>query len=535
MSHPTAKPQNHKTIKPLYIIGLLAILLHGCGKFLEEYSQDTDYVRTWKDLDELLIGDCYLPVKDSHFLNLTNNIGSWLHLLADEVEECQTSYANLAYGDHRERSFGYFTWQQRVGQNESYTDYYPENEAWTKIYYCINVANNILSSVNDVPQSSEVDQLGVHKVKGEAYFLRAFYYFWLANLYSKPYNPATASTDLCIPLKTSDVVEDRKFSRQTVAEVYAQILSDLTEAETHLSQYKTEKVSIYRADSTACHLLQSRVYLYMQNWQKAAEYAQKTMTEHPALQDLNVTTGKFSVKDNVENLFSMGGNDVPCIFDYVHQSFSVSRELYAAYTASDLRKRQWYWQKGNFVGPIRTKVNTMYFSYDATSSDFYSKAYAETQAQQEVSGLFLLRSAEAYLNYAEAEAYLGHETEAQNALNTLRKNRISTSANTQITATGSELINAIRRERRLELALEGHRWFDLRRYMVCAVQPESISITHEWTYYTSHTSTKMTERHRFVLEENDAAYTLPIPQEAIVFNTGMENNIRPWREYTVVK
>ncbi|MBQ9362510.1 MAG: RagB/SusD family nutrient uptake outer membrane protein [Bacteroidaceae bacterium] len=520
----------------LYSSFFILTLLCGCGKFLEEYSQDTDYVRTWKDLDELLIGDCYLPVKDSHFLNQTENIGSWLHLLADEVEECQSSYANnQANGDRRERSFGYFTWQQRVGQNESYTDYFTENEAWTKIYYCINVANNILSSVNDVPQSNETEQQGVHKVKGEAHFLRAFYYFWLANLYGKPYNPETAATDPCVPLKISDVVEDRKFGRQSVAEIYAQILSDLDNAEYHLSQYKTEKTSIYRADATACHLLQSRVYLYMQNWQKAAEYARKVMMEHPALVNLNVTTGKFSVKDNEENLFSMGGNDVPCIFDYIYQSFSVSSELYAAYSPSDLRKSQWYWQKGHFVGPIRTKVNTTYFSYDATASDFYSRAYSEIQSQQEVSGLFLLRSAEAYLNDAEAEAYMGNETEAQNALNTLRQNRINASTNTPITLTGSELISAIRRERRLELALEGHRWFDLRRYQVCTVQPESISITHEWTYYSSHTSTKMTERHRFVLEENDAAYTLPIPQEVITFNTGMENNIRPWREYTVVQ
>ena len=44
----------------------------------------------------------------------------------------------------------------------------------------------------------------------------------------------------------------------------------------------------------------------------------------------------------------------------------------------------------------------------------------------------------------------------------------------------------------------------------------------------------MKERHRFVLEEFDAAYTLPIPQEVIEFNTGMPNNERPVRNYTVV-
>lgn len=521
----------------IFVGTLLSVLpLTSCGDFLEEYSQDTDYVRTWKDLDELLIGDCYLPVHDSNYLSYTSNVGSWIHLLGDEVQESQSGYVNTyAEGDHRANSFGYFTWQQRVGQNESYTDFYAENATWTKIYYCINVANNIIASVEKVPCVTDIEQQGVHKVRGEAHFLRGFYYFWLANLYGKPYNPATASEDLCVPLKTSDVVEDRKFTRQTVAEVYAQVLSDLQVAERELRLYTNPKASIYRADSTACHLLLSRVHLYMQHWEKASVYAQKVLKAHSALSNLNTASGKFLTKANPENIFSMGGSDVHNIFNYICQSYSVSRELYDTYTTADLRKTQWYWQKGNFVGPVRTTTNPQYSSYDPQSSDYYGRAYSEKRYQEEVSGQFLMRSAEAYLNYAEAQAYLGQDSEARDALNVLRRHRFLSSANSAVNSSGSELINAIRAERRRELALEGHRWFDLRRYQVCAVQPESHSITHEWTYYASHTSCSVTERHRFVLEANDDAYTLPIPQEVISFNTGMPNNPHPWRNYTTVE
>ncbi len=379
--------------------GLSAMCLVSCSDFLEEYSQDTDYVRTWKDLDELLIGDCYLPVHASDYLSYTSTPGSWIHLLGDEVQESQTGYTNqYATGDYREKSFGYFTWQQRVGQNESYTDYYAENDTWTKIYYCINIANNILASVEDVPCVTEVEKEGVHKVRGEAHFLRAYYFFWLANLYGKPYNPATAETDLCVPLKTSDVVEDKKFTRQSVAEVYRQVLADLSIAESELGQLKNAKLSIYRADSTACHLLQSRVYLYMQQWDKASLYAKKVMAAHPALTNLNTATGKFLVKDNVENIFSMGGSDVHRIFNYICQSYSVSKELYDAYSSSDLRKSQWYWKKGLFVGPVRVTQNNMYLSYDVSDANYYERAYSEKGKQEEVSGQFLMRSAEAYLN-----------------------------------------------------------------------------------------------------------------------------------------
>ena len=320
-----------------------------------------------------------------------------------------------------------------------------------------------------------------------------------------------------------------------MAEVYRQVLADLSIAESELGQLKNAKLSIYRADSTACHLLQSRVYLYMQQWDKASLYAKKVMAAHPALTNLNTATGKFLVKDNVENIFSMGGSDVHRIFNYICQSYSVSKELYDAYSSSDLRKSQWYWKKGLFVGPVRVTQNNMYLSYDVSDANYYERAYSEKGKQEEVSGQFLMRSAEAYLNEAEAEAYLGKEDEARRVLNLLRGNRISASSNSAVTASGAELITFIRNERRRELALEGHRWFDLRRYMVCSVLPESNAITHEWTYYSSHTSTTMTERRRFVLEANDDAYTLPIPQEVINFNTGMPNNARPWRKYTVVQ
>ena len=84
--------------------------------------------------------------------------------------------------------------------------------------------------------------------------------------------------------------------------------------------------------------------------------------------------------------------------------------------------------------------------------------------QREVSSLFWLRSGEAYLNLAEAEAYMGHEEAARNAINTLRENRyISGASDMQITSSGSQLITDIRDERKRELLGEGHRWFDMIR------------------------------------------------------------------------
>ena len=77
-------------------IAAQTLLLQSCSSFLEEYSQDNDYVRTWNDLDELLIGNCYMPVVEGEAFSAQANYGSFLHYLADELEENNTPYMGKA-------------------------------------------------------------------------------------------------------------------------------------------------------------------------------------------------------------------------------------------------------------------------------------------------------------------------------------------------------------------------------------------------------------------------------------------------------
>ena len=100
----------HKSILASACIASLA----ACSDFLEEYSQDTYYVSSYEDLDELLIGNCYLPVQRSAELSSTSDIGFFLHYLGDEIEE-QNGTRNQADYNNKERIFGYFTWQPRAG------------------------------------------------------------------------------------------------------------------------------------------------------------------------------------------------------------------------------------------------------------------------------------------------------------------------------------------------------------------------------------------------------------------------------------
>lgn len=525
--------QQMKSFKYIIVAGM-AVLTASCSDFLEEYSQGSYYAESWEYLDELLVGSGYVQAEATAGMTTHSNFGSFIHYLADELEENNISETRSIMSNDKPFTFGYYTWQQRSGQNPEYTGYYDDNAEWQDCYFGINVANNILAAVETVPHSTDDEIRGCNKVKAESYFLRAFYYFWLVNIYGQPYNAATAATDLGVPLKTSENVEDRKFSRNTVAEIYQQILSDLDDSRSCFQQYGTEKRSIYRADSTAANLLLSRIYLYMGRWQDCIDAADRVLSVHPALAQLNGFSGSFAVASNVENIFSMGGSDLACQMGYSYQGYRVNQSLYNLFDDNDLRKSQWYWHRGMFTGCIKEEPYSR-MSSPSTPSDvnYYNECYKDGRMglYSPVSSVFWMRSAEAYLNKAEAEACLGHDEEARKTVNHLRAYRYRTGAeDMEITSSGEDLIKDIREERRRELAFEGHRWFDLRRYRVSPVCPERISLTHDYTYYTDDLSDDITACYRFVLEKDDPSWTLPIPFEVLQFNTGMEGNGNPFRQ-----
>lgn len=155
---------------------------------------------------------------------------------------------------------------------------------------------------------------------------------------------------------------------------------------------------------------------------------------------------------------------------------------------------------------------------------------------KEASDHFMFRTAEAYLNAAEAAACSGDETTARRMLKTLRDHRLKESR--EITEGGQELVELIRRERQCELCFEGHRWFDLRRYTVCEKFPYSKRITHQYIkyVYVSYLPpiSNPTEMTTYVLEENDAAYTLSLPKEVLDFQNTLETNQRPPRSGNTV-
>lgn len=521
--------------KNLLFITSIAVFLAGCS-FLDEYSKDKVFASSANDLDELILGDGYMNAEMSAGYDLGYGYCSYIHLMDDDAEETSLAQMGSSHGFNlRDPMFGYFTWQARPGVNETNSSFINESGDWNRIYGHINVVNSILDIVDDLG-GTHSEQAQATRIKGEACFLRAAYHFTLVNLYGKPYNRENISSP-GIPIKLVGEVIDIKYSRESVGTVYEQILADLKVAEACLAE-SVSLNTIYRADIVACYHLLSRVHLYMQNWSEALRYAQKVLATNGALRDLNgfnYETG-FLSKTSPETIFSMGSSNLPCCFINQLKSFGVSHDLYHSYTAGDLRQEIFLYEYDGYVGltklaPAATQA------YRKGTNEFWWYAYyyyGYYGKRVEVSDHFLFRSAEAYLNGAEAAAYLGDENTANRLLEQLRVNRIDAATYAPVNLSGEALVKFIRDERRRELCFEGHRWFDLRRYQVCEHYPESKEIRHIYYQYESRNSTTLIQKREYVLQPYDPAYTLAIPKEVLDFNTGMQNNERPERPATLL-
>lgn len=521
-------------MKKISLIVSIFLILTSCSEdFLKEYSQSLSRPKSFTDLDELMVGSAFLGVglvaNADYYIQIYNTNYLPIHFMSDELDENLTPPTDpdksLGY---RQLMFPYFTWQQSLyvdyKQQNTYED--TEKSYWNLSYTHIAACNMILAEAKQLPiQDGEEEKLA-NKVNGEAHFLRAFYYYMLVNMYAKPYVSATANLTPGVPVKTSEYIEDKDYTRNSVQETYDQIVSDLTQAEQYLGALHSSE-SILRVNINAVYLLHSRVALYMQDWKTAMKYAMLSLKENDKLQQMNgIDPDIFPLsKSNVENVFSMGGTTLGNILflrpgkDYYGTPYSpvwkISSHLYSLYDDDDARKKSFFQTKyGEGNEPSYHKIDN-----SVTSLGIYKA----------VSDQFLLRSAEAYLNAAEACAQLGDDQNAVKYLTMLRQYR--TKNNNANSLTGEKLVKFIRQEREREFCLEGQRWYDMRRYAVDQKYPEVVKVEHSYTIYaTINYKSVPQQTNYYELSTDDGGMVLDIPKSVKDFNQSIGNNARPFRK-----
>lgn len=499
------------------LIVLIMVMVTGCN-YLEDYSQDLVLASSVSDFDEVLLGDVYIPSKTEVKDLAWGDVGWWLHIMDDDVNGVVAREAENREWNYAMTSsyFGYTAWQMEVGRNYDGDNLAADNALWDDFYKRINICNIILDEIEDIDPKTEEERLAGLRVRGETHFLRAQFYFVLVNVYANAYNPENAKTTLGIPLKLTSYVEhdkdkDTQFERASVAKVYEQIVKDLNLSIDYLTK-SPQTHSFYRASKEAAMLLLSRVYLYMQEWENAKVIAGELLKLKSTLKSYAALGNEDEVisKTNPEVLFSQGSLNLQQAFTGEGGDFCISKDLYELYADDDYRK--------------------MAFFGRSTNSDSIALGlkYKKGLHQSYVSDLYLLRTSEAYLNMAEACAMLDQNKEASDWLNRFRRNRIEGWQDVVYDQTA--VIDEVRNERRKELCLEGHRWFDLRRYAVCKKAPFNKEIMRIFPLYNYNNQLEFISARVYCLEKNDPAYTLSIPKSVLEFDTGMPDNTRPIRK-----
>jgi starch-binding outer membrane protein, SusD/RagB family len=358
-------------------------------------------------------------------------IVDWTDLLSDNLRHVGTFDTYAQADKHQLRSDN--------GQVEG---------TWDETYDDINRVNQIIQKVPNItdPELSAEER---DEIVGEAYFLRALNYHNLVKLYGGPalrLTPVTSAADA------------NNITRSSVAETYTQILADLAKAEQMMTAgpEQTRQASV-----GAAYALEARVRLYQQDWAGAEAAAAQ------------VEAMDYELAANFADLFEASGGNTPEDIFRVTFTPTDAQSLSFFYLPKALGGR---YEVAPTTGPTGiiaafdpasggdiTKYNPTdergIWSISRAGTRTYASKYRNPTGDEDI---HVIRLGEVILIRAEALAHLGRLAEAVDEYNRLRiRAGVAPDPTTGLTQQG--VLDAIARERRLELAFEGDRWPDLVR------------------------------------------------------------------------
>ena len=505
-------------------IYLLFVLLaftfaYGCSDFLEEASQDEVKPSTVEDLEQIMLGDCYFNPNSTASGSSGANFFSITDIFTDNLQ-CYGVGGNAFQNTYDARD-AQFLWEDNMFTENGDGD---DARFWQQPYNGIGACNVVLDFLDEMIGETEYRE----HVRGEALVLRAYYYFHLVNFFGMPYNNGDPSVNLGVPLQlTSDVVNEGG-SRNTVKEVYDQIVSDLLCGYELMKEYPMEK-DHFRVGPKATAAMLSRVYLYMEDWDNAIAYADSVLREQPALLDLNdLSMPDLQTLRRAE--MSVYGEDTPdeiiwmrpYSFNFYQSSlgenakmpWAVSEEFTNLMTNN--ASLESLAMEPSTIEDLRVAY---YFAWSVADNEYYllapDKPMSTSYNWGKTQGI---RTAEVYLNRIEAYIHKAMEGEssylqlALDDLNNFRRHRYAEASYEDVTTTDAEeLMDIYKLERRKELAGESnHRWFDIRRF--------GETFTH--VAFAKEDEGEQTR----VLQE--AQYALPIPEIVLNRNNKLIQNVR---------
>jgi hypothetical protein len=330
----------------------------------------------------------------------------------------------------------------------------PEN-AWY-FYYTINgKANQILEFI-DAAQGPQADK---DIIKGQAYALRAYAYFYLVNYWSQTYKGH--ETDKGVPIYPSLASTKAGGNpRATVQQVYDFINADLNAADALLTG-KPRSSKVYM-DISVVKGFRARVALMQENWAVAATNANAARQGYTLMSSAQYT--QFGAFSQISNPEWMWGSLIPATEATIYASFFSHMDIrtggYAALGGQKKITKALYDQIP--VGDVRKSVFKTPGTGTSANPDYNQLKFQVPVAGSWAADYLYMRAAEMYLIEAEALARQGQDANARLVLETLVKTR--NPAYSAAAFSGATLIGEIMLQRRIELWGEGFSLMDIKRW-----------------------------------------------------------------------
>lgn len=391
---------------------------------------------------EAAINGCYSSLQSANYVGLRYNV--FADMTADNITHVGT-----------------FPSFQQIANRTIFPDNVEITNMWSNVYSGINRMNNVIASAPSIDDKSFVPANAV----AEARAIRAFQHFNLLRFFGGSETGFGKSGGLGIPISTGVVATAKDaviIPRATEAEVWTAVIDDLDFASKTIPAAINKAPSTGRIGKWAAFALKSRAHLYRGDWALAEATADSVISKggYTLLKGAdygNLYLTKNSTEAIWELQFDPTNAGSVAFFYYTtarggRNEISSSNALRDAHEAGDLRRGV------NFTAKDTAVI---------TSTVPASKTIKFTRVDG-TDNQILIRLAEMHLIRAEARAQQNNLVGAIADINVIR-NRAGLANTTALTQ--AELILAIEKERRIELAHEGHRWFDLRRYNKLSTLP----------------------------------------------------------------
>ena len=391
--------------------------------------------------------------------NLVDYYGQQFFVYGDVHAGDDYQYNNI--GGSNRASFYYDMNYQTASEFSSSIS--SSNVAWKSPYIVIGRANRIIAAAEGGALSDAAEaKATIDQYAAEAKVLRALAHFDLVRIYGKPYTEDQGAS-LGVPLVTEVLESNAKPARSTVAEVYTQVVKDLTEAiSSNALATETEPgyVSVWGAKA-----ILSRVYLNMGDYANALSVAEDVIKNSGAAlwtRDQYFKAWDASTPNESEFLFrlnvagSTDSNDLNGIGNL--QQRDGYEEMVATKKFVDMLTSDPKDVRNDMFLPATAPKEVATYG---TNKVFLNKLRGQGGNLRNVTIVPIIRLSEVYLTAAECAFRNNDKTKAVEYLNDLVKNRTTTVAS--LATVDNITLERILIERRKELIGEGQRYFDALR------------------------------------------------------------------------